>query len=96
MAVQPACAGVAVPMAQPMAQPRAASSVMVVCPPGLKPGDMVQVAGPGGQMMQVPVPVGVPPGGQFMVQVPAAPTVVMAQAMPVMAAPGAVVMGEAV
>ena len=64
-----------------MQQP-AMTSVMVTCPPGMKPGDAVQVAGPGGQMLQVQVPPGVVAGGQFMVQVPAAAPVVMAQATP--------------
>ena len=58
----------------PMQQP-ATTNVMVTCPPGAKAGDRLQVAGPGGQMMQVPVPAGVRAGGQFMVQMPAAPVV---------------------
>lgn len=69
--MQPAVAvGTAVPM-----QP-AASNVMIICPPGLKPGDPMQVSGPGGQAMQVYVPPGTVPGGQFVVQMPAAPAVV--------------------
>ena len=80
---QPAAA-VAVASAMPMQQP-AMTSVIVTCPPGMKPGDAVQVAGPGGQMMQVQVPMGVMAGGQFQVQVPAVP-VMMAQAPPLMMA----------
>ena len=68
---QPALA-VAVPVQQP-ALPAYQASVMVTCPIGLKPGDALQVAGPAGQMMQVQVPQGVAPGGQFAVQMPAAP-----------------------
>ena len=86
----PQAVAAAIPMQQPMAlavattmpvqqpahvQQPAASIVMVTRPPGLKPGDTLQVAGPGGQMMQVPVPAGVQAGGQFMVQMPAAPVV---------------------
>ena len=63
----------AVPMQQPMMVP-----VMVSCPLGLKPGDMLPVQSPNGQMMQVQVPPGVMAGGQFAVQMPAAPTVAMA------------------
>ena len=80
----PQAQAVAIPMQQPMAvavaaampvQQPAANTVMVTCPPGAKAGDRLQVAGPGGQMMQVPVPAGVRAGGQFMVQMPAAPVV---------------------
>ena len=67
----------AVPMQQPMQQPMMVP-VMVTCPLGLKPGDMLQAQSPDGQMMQVQVPPGVMPGGQFAVQMPAAPVVAMA------------------
>ena len=53
----------------------------VPCPAGVQPGDALQVAGPGGQVMQVSVPAGVMGGQQFMVQMPAAP-VVRAVAVP--------------
>ena len=87
VATHQAQAAVAIPMQQPVAvavpvqaaavpvQPTAASSVMVTCPPGMKPGQTLQVTGPGGQMMQVPVPPGIRAGAQFMVQMPAAPVV---------------------
>ena len=68
----------AVPVQQP-ALPAYQTSVMVTCPIGLKPGDALQVAGPAGQMMQVQVPLGVAPGGQFAVQMPAAPVGMAAQ-----------------
>jgi hypothetical protein len=69
--MQPMQAVQAVPMQQP-----ATTNVMVTCPPGLKPGHPMQVSGPGGQTMQVYVPEGTVPSGQFMVQFPAAPAVV--------------------
>ena len=70
----PQSAAVAVPMQQP------ATSVMVTCPPGMKPGDTLQVAGPDGHVQMVQVPPGVFAGGQFMVQMQT--PVVMAQAPP--------------
>ena len=96
---QPALA-VAAPVQQP-ALPAYQTSVMVTCPIGLKPGDALQVAGPAGQMMQVQVPLGVAPGGQFAVQMPAAPVGMAAQPGVAMAAqvqapdPSGVVMGLA-
>lgn len=76
-----------VPMGTPVAAQAvpvapAMTSVMVQCPPGVRPGDTVQVAGPTGQVMHVTVPGGVAEGQQFMVQMPAAPPVVMAHALP--------------
>ena len=99
---QPALA-VAVPVQQPAAPalPAYQTSVMVTCPIGLKPGDALQVAGPAGQMMQVQVPLDVAPGGQFAVQMPAAPVGMAAQPGVAMAAqvqapdPSGVVMGLA-
>ena len=93
----------AVPVQQPAAPeiPAYQTSVMVTCPIGLKPGDALQVAGPAGQMMQVQVPLGVAPGGQFAVQMPAAPVGMAAQPGVAMAAqvqapdPSGVVMGLA-
>ena len=84
---QPALA-VAVPVQQPAAPalPAYQTSVMVTCPIGLKPGDALQVAGPAGQMMQVQVPLDVAPGGQFAVQMPAAPVGMAAQPGVAMAA----------
>ena len=81
---QPALA-VAAPVQQP-ALPAYQTSVMVTCPIGLKPGDALQVAGPAGQMMQVQVPLDVAPGGQFAVQMPAAPVGMAAQPGVAMAA----------
>ena len=81
---QPALA-VAAPVQQP-ALPAYQTSVMVTCPIGLKPGDALQVGGPAGQMMQVQVPLGVAPGGQFAVQMPAAPVGMAAQPGVAMAA----------
>ena len=52
----------------------------------LKPGDALQVAGPAGQMVQVQVPLDVAPGGQFAVQMPAAPVGMAAQPGVAMAA----------
>ena len=77
---QPALA-VAIPVQQPAAPalPAYQTSVMVTCPIGLKPGDALQVGGPAGQMMQVQVPLGVALGGQFAVQMPAAPVGMAAQ-----------------
>lgn len=88
-------AAVAVAAAMPIQQP-AMTSVMVTCPPGVKPGDALQVAGPSGQMMAVQVPPGVMAGGQFMVQMPAAaaPVVMAQQAVPM--ASGQVPMGMAI
>ena len=74
---QPAVLVATVPAMQHVQQP-AAGTMMVTCPPGLKEGDMLQVASPTGQMVQVVVPPGVQAGGQFMVQMPAAPAVVNA------------------
>ena len=99
---QPALA-VAIPVQQPAAPalPAYQTSVMVTCPIGLKPGDALQVGGPAGQMMQVQVPLGVAPGGQFAVQMPAAPVGMAAQPGVAMAAqvqapdPSGVVMGLA-
>ena len=79
-------AGVVIASATPIQQP-AMTSVMATCPPGMKPGDAMTVAGPGGQMMSVQVPPGVVAGGQFVVNMPAAP-VVIAQATPVCKASG--------
>ena len=75
----------AVPMQKP-ALPVAGTCVVATCPTGLKPGDALQVAGPAGQMMQVQVPQGVAPGGQFAVQMPAAPVGMAAQPGVAMAA----------
>ena len=75
----------AVPMQKP-ALPVAGTCVVATCPTGLKPGDALQVAGPAGQMMQVQVPLGVAPGGQFAVQMPAAPVGMAAQPGVAMAA----------
>jgi len=44
--------------------------VKVVCPPGVLPGQMMQVATPDGRSIQCAVPVGVQPGQQFTIQVP--------------------------
>ena len=75
---QPTAVATAVATPMPVQQN---TTVMVTCPPGLKPGDALQVAGTDGQMVQVQVPQGIQPGGQFMVQMPAAP-IVMATAEP--------------
>ena len=86
---QPAVAVAAqMPMLQPGLGAVGGPTMMVTCPPGIGPNQAFQVAGPGGQLMQVLVPAGVPAGGQFVVQMPAAPVAVVAVATPVaMAAP---------
>jgi|AntRauMFilla1563_2_1112583.scaffolds.fasta_scaffold177535_1 hypothetical protein len=40
-------------------------------PAGAQPGQVIQFQAPNGQMLQVQVPAGAPPGGQFGVMVPA-------------------------
>ena len=86
---QPAVAVAAqMPMLQPGLGAVGGPTMMVTCPPGIGPNQAFQVAGPGGQLMQVLVPAGVPAGGQFVVQMPAAPVAVVAVATPMaMAAP---------
>lgn len=45
--------------------------VQAVCPPGVSPGQMMQVAMPDGRSIQCAVPAGVQPGQQFTIEVPA-------------------------
>ena len=74
------------------------NSVVVTCPPGLRPGDPMDVVGPNGQAFQVQVPAGVAEGGQFMAMVPTPqPIVATAVAMPQQGPPvaQAVVVGQA-
>jgi len=47
--------------------------IRVAMPPGVRPGQVIQIRTPAGQVVQVSAPAGVPPGGTFMVNVPAAP-----------------------
>jgi len=49
----------------------------VQMPPGVRPGQVIQVQAPSGQILQVAAPAGVPPGGTFLVNVPSAPAVQM-------------------
>ena len=62
--------------APPQPAPGAPPSGMVVIalqvPPGCQPGQIIAVDH-GGQRIQVACPPGIPPGGAFQVQVPAAP-----------------------
>ena len=46
------------------------SNVTVAVPKGLRGGDMMQVASPDGQQMQVQVPPGLNEGGHFSVNFP--------------------------
>lgn len=58
------------------AVPGAAQQVMAVqCPPGVAPGQMIQIALPGGGQTTAQVPAGVVPGQSFQVAVPAVPQV---------------------
>ena len=61
------------PQPQPVAQPapQAAQTLMVSIPPGVMPGQMMQVQSPFGGVFMVQVPPGVGPGAQMQVQVPA-------------------------
>ena len=70
----PVAAGVPIPAVAPP------TMCMVAAPPGSREGDTVQVVSPQGQTMQVKVPAGVGPDGQFQVQFPA---IVVAPAVPV-------------
>jgi hypothetical protein len=45
--------------------------MQVTLPPGVVAGQVIQLKAPSGQTVQVAVPQGVPPGGQFLVSVPA-------------------------
>ena len=49
------------------------SQMRVALPPGVRPGQVIQVRALNGQVLQVAAPVGVPPGGTFIVNVPGAP-----------------------
>ena len=51
-------------------------------PPGCGAGDTVAIATPSGQQVQVQIPTGVVAGQVFNVQLPAAPPVVSAVAIP--------------
>ena len=67
-------------MAAPGGVPGAApcNQLQVTAPAGTRPGDTVNVQGPNGQQLQVVIPAGVAAGQPFMVQLPAAPPVVVA------------------
>ena len=70
---------------QPVAQavvPQAGTLMAVTCPPGCGAGDTVAIATPSGQQVQVQIPTGVVAGQVFNVQLPAAPPVVSAVAIP--------------
>ena len=70
---------------QPVAQavvPQAGTQMAVTCPPGCGAGDTVAIATPSGQQVQVQIPTGVVAGQVFNVQLPAAPPVVSAVAIP--------------
>ena len=54
------------------------NALQVTAPAGTRPGDTVNVQGPNGQHLQVVIPAGVAAGQPFMVQLPAAPPVVVA------------------
>lgn len=56
------------PAAQASASAAAAQPFVVQCPPGVMPGQVIEVQSPyTGQVVQVQVPPGVAPGGQFQV-----------------------------
>lgn len=80
----PQAAAMAPPqMATPMQQQQPAGQVMqITCPPGVSPGQQVQVQGPNGQPIAVQVPPGVGPGMLFSVQVPATGMMPQQQMMP--------------
>ena len=72
-------------MGQPVAQavvPQAGTQMAVTCPPGCGAGDTVAIATPSGQQVQVQIPTGVVVDQVFNVQLPAAPPVVSAVAIP--------------
>ena len=62
--------------------PQAGTQMAVTCPPGCGAGDTVAIATPSGQQVQVQIPTGVVTGQVFNVQLPAAPPVVSAVAIP--------------
>jgi len=47
------------------------TQMQVQVPPGATAGQMLQVQGPSGQLVQVQIPAGVPPGQNFLIQLPA-------------------------
>ena len=57
--------------------------IRVALPPGVQPGQVIQVRAPNGAIIQVRAPPGVPPGGTFIVNAPdAAPRPVQVQQVP--------------
>ena len=57
----------------PSAPPAAASSLLeIVVPPGVFPGQAIQVQAPSGARMQVVIPPGLGPGSRMRVQLPPA------------------------
>lgn len=55
--------------------PVAQQTMLVTLPAGVRPGETVSIATPGGVQVQVVVPPGVAEGGQFQVALPAVPVV---------------------
>lgn len=67
--VAPASSRVDVPAAPPQTPAAQGNVIQVVCPPGVVPGQMMQVATPNGNI-QCAVPANIQPGQQFSIQVP--------------------------